>query len=126
MKIYYTLELDGYIHIVSPSRDFPFYKEAEVTDDEYQQLLSQHKHMKYIDGVFILDEVHATNQVVSTYRQYEIARLKEQLSGSDYKMIKCIEATLAGETLPYDFTALRTERESLRKQINELEQEVLE
>jgi len=126
MKIYYTLELDGYVHIVSPSRDFPFYKEAEVTEDVYQQLLSQHKHMKYIDDAFVIDEVHVINQVAASYRQYEIARLKEQLSGSDYKMIKCMEATLAGEALPYDFNALRAERESLRKQINELEQEVLE
>ena len=32
-----------------------------------------------------------------------------------------MEATLAGEPLPYDFEALRTERQSLRDEINRLE-----
>lgn len=46
--------------------------------------------------------------------------LKKQLASSDYKIIKCYEASLLGEEMPYDFTELAKEREQLRDKINEL------
>ena len=51
----------------------------------------------------------------------QIAALKEQLSSTDYKIIKCSEASLVGEELPYDITALHAERQAIREQINALE-----
>ena len=43
------------------------------------------------------------------------------LTDSDYKVIKCIEAYLCGEALPYDIAELHKEREAYRKVINENE-----
>ena len=40
---------------------------------------------------------------------------------NDYKIIKCSEASLVGEEMPYDITALHAERQALRDKINELE-----
>lgn len=54
-------------------------------------------------------------------RRREIIRLKQQLTNNDYKIIKCMEATLCGENLPYDINALHGEREAIRKEINDLE-----
>lgn len=51
----------------------------------------------------------------------EIDTLKQSLTDSDYKIIKCYEATIAGEELPYDFNSLRAERQEARNRINELE-----
>lgn len=51
----------------------------------------------------------------------QIAELKEQLEATDYKVIKCSEAQLAGEEMPYDVAALHAERQALRDQINALE-----
>lgn len=51
----------------------------------------------------------------------QIATLKEGLAATDYKIIKCSEAQLVGEELPYNVTELHTERQALRDQINELE-----
>lgn len=51
----------------------------------------------------------------------QIAALKKQLASTDYKIIKCSEAQLVGEELPYDITALHAERQAIRNQINELE-----
>lgn len=53
--------------------------------------------------------------------QSQIAELKAQLSSTDYKIIKCSEAQLMGEELPYDIVALHAERQAIRDQINELE-----
>jgi len=57
----------------------------------------------------------------AAYYRALVAEKKASLDASDYKIIKCYEATLAGESLPYDFEALRTERQALRNEINSLE-----
>lgn len=50
-----------------------------------------------------------------------IEAIKRQLSSSDYKIIKCYEASLQGLPSPYDVAALTVERQSLRDKINILE-----
>lgn len=54
----------------------------------------------------------------------DIERLKSELQGSDYKVIKCAEAMAVGAELPYDAQSLHKERQALRDKINELESEV--
>ena len=51
----------------------------------------------------------------------EISELKESLANSDYKVLKCYEASLIGETMPYDIANLHAERQTIRDKINELE-----
>jgi hypothetical protein len=52
----------------------------------------------------------------------KIDEIKTALSASDYKVIKCYECAIVGESLPYNMTELRAHRQTLRNQINELEQ----
>lgn len=42
----------------------------------------------------------------------------------DYKVIKCYEAQLVGEALPYDMDELHTKRQAARDEINALQQEL--
>lgn len=66
-------------------------------------------------------------KVIDTQKKKkEIATLKQQLSDTDYQVTKCYEATLIGETLPYDIVTLHKERQSIREKINELEADLLE
>lgn len=51
----------------------------------------------------------------------EINTLKESLNNSDYKVIKCYEASLCGEEMPYDIKAVRSERQAIRDKINQIE-----
>ena len=51
----------------------------------------------------------------------EINHLKEKLTETDYKIIKCYEYQLAGLELPYDISELHTKRQAIRDKINELE-----
>lgn len=51
----------------------------------------------------------------------QIAELKSQLESTDYQIIKCSEAQLAGEQLPYDIVTLHSSRQAIRDQINALE-----
>lgn len=53
----------------------------------------------------------------------KIRDLKAKLSATDYKVIKCSECQLLGQELPYDAAALHAERQTIRDEINKLEQE---
>lgn len=53
--------------------------------------------------------------------QSRIDELKEQLSSSDYMITKCMEASLLGETMPYDIETIHAERQAIRDEINRLE-----
>lgn len=55
--------------------------------------------------------------------QMKLTDLKAQLTSTDYQVIKCYEYSLAGLALPYDIATLHEEREALRVQIRELEEE---
>lgn len=71
----------------------------------------------YQDGKYVYSPVPAAEPTA----EEQIATLKAELSATDYKIIKCSEAQLVGEELPYDITALHAERQAIRDQINALE-----
>ena len=52
--------------------------------------------------------------------------LESQLSGGDYKIIKCAEAQAIGEALPYDAAKLHADRQAKRDRINAIEDEIAE
>lgn len=51
----------------------------------------------------------------------KIQELKMELTETDYKVIKCYEASLTGQEPPYDINAVRELRQGKRDKINELE-----
>lgn len=48
-------------------------------------------------------------------------RVMSELAEGDYKVIKCMEAFLCGEPMPYDISLLHAERQALRNIINNAE-----
>ena len=51
----------------------------------------------------------------------KINELKQNLADTDYKVIKCYEASLAGEESPYDAKSLVSDRNAMRNEINNLQ-----
>jgi hypothetical protein len=79
---------------------------------------------KHKDGTVEKVQIYVLNRPARTVSpKAKISKLKDQLAASDYKVIKCIESYLAGEELPYDINELHQERDSVRKEINKLEEE---
>lgn len=88
-----------------------------------------------VDGCVVLNpseellEANGWHKVVPSeptqaqLNEQRIWELKDQLAQGDYKIIKCAEAQLMGEPLPYDIEALVAERNAMRAEINELEEE---
>lgn len=53
-----------------------------------------------------------------------IYALKQELSETDYKVIKNMEAIQTGENPPYEPTELHQNRQDIRDKINELEGQI--
>jgi hypothetical protein len=54
--------------------------------------------------------------------EQEVRNLQCDLTASDYKVIKCYEAQLVGEPLPYDKDVVHADRQTIRDRINELQE----
>lgn len=96
----------GFLNLVSSIQ--PTVQDGEVAVDSYKE--ENGKLVQYWEV-----------KVNSVYTQKKIDNLKEVLSSSDYKVIKCQEASLIGEQMPYDVDELHKERQSIRDEINRLE-----
>ena len=96
----------GFLNLVSSIQ--PTVQDGEVAVDSYKE--ENGKLVQYWEV-----------KVDSDYTQKKIDNLKEVLSSSDYKVIKCQEASLIGEQMPYDVDELHKERQSIRDEINRLE-----
>lgn len=120
-----------------------FLRAREVEQGQVQNLSSEWKPVDDIDeSKTISDDDNYTirlvpydngnrisfnyEKVVNTTKiQGEIDAIKAELSETDYQVIKCYEASLVGEELPYDIKALHTERDLKRAKINTLETNLL-
>ena len=65
------------------------------------------------------------------HKESKIRTLINRLSASssdigDWKVVKCYEAKLQGNELPYDLNELMAERQAVRDRINELQEELEE
>jgi hypothetical protein len=49
--------------------------------------------------------------------------LFDLLNETDYKVVKCFEAFMAKQPMPYDFEQLKAQRQAWRDEINKLEKE---
>ena len=120
-----------------------FLRAREVEQGQAQNLSSEWKPVDEIDeSKTISDDEDYTIRLVpydngnrisfnyekvvnTTKLQGEIDAIKAELSETDYQVIKCYEASLVGEELPYDIKALHTERDLKRAKINTLETNLL-
>ena len=93
-----------------------------VNGKEYQlQALNPSEEMLIAEGwVEYVEPIEEANEEFD--KLAEIDSLKDALMSSDYKVIKCMEAYLCGEALPYDIEALHAERNAQRSEINRLEE----
>lgn len=64
---------------------------------------------------------HYVKAVDNFKMKTQIAALQDELAATDYQVIKCYEAQLVGEPLPYDIQTLHTSRNAIRAQINSIQ-----
>lgn len=90
-------------------------------EEKVFQVINPREEMLLEDGWVIYEQQAPTDEERNLQRTIALKRV---LSQSDYKVIKCMEAMLCGEELPYDIKALHEERNRIRAQVNELESSI--
>lgn len=82
------------------------------------------QHNAYVEAIgdnrYEIKEIRAPTP--EQQKEMRIDELKQQLSDTDYKIIKCSEYQMSQLELPYDIAELHAQRQALRDEINELEQ----
>lgn len=112
-----------------------FYLLDEPQTNEYTEITLEYRNElinKNNTGMSIIDNGYgypiAVKNISETDRkEIIIRRIKELtrfLNNSDYKIVKCYEATMLNKPLPYDLQALVLERDTWREEINNLEFEL--
>lgn len=80
--------------------------------------------LRHKDGTVEDVMLYTPNRTASPVsHSVKIRQLKEKLTATDYKVIKCAECQLLGLEMPYNVEQLHAERQAIRDEINRLEQE---
>lgn len=94
--------------------------------DKYIDYLNQGLNPKVITNSLkeVVDVIPDKKQEEYHIKQDKITDLESKLANSDYKIIKCYEASIKGAEMPYDIDALIKERDEMRAEINKLQKEI--
>ncbi|MBR4856011.1 MAG: hypothetical protein IKU94_05235 [Bacteroidaceae bacterium] len=121
----YTKTIDGK-SVIKPRNQIVLHgtrtiKDKDGNDKEIKtQIINPKEEMLFADGWEIYEPSQPEESEEKLEHRAEQARA--DLADSDYKVIKCMEAYLCGEPLPYDIAELHKERDAQRLTINELEE----
>lgn len=94
----------------------PFIESTAPNIGENDSLLPYYE----VENNSIIQKWEIVNNDINIINQ-KIKDLKTQLSNSDYKVMKCYEATLLNLPLPYNIDEIHEIRQDCRDKINELE-----
>jgi hypothetical protein len=70
------------------------------------------------------EEINRTQEDIRNEKLLKISGLIQQLTATDYQIIKCYEAFMRQQTLPYNLEELSAQRDEWRAEINQLEEEL--
>jgi len=126
VSIYSYRELGKYFYQVSLRENITLLDDGRFSYNEYSLIRKSSENDIDEDIKTNFDmylEVAKLNEEQSI-KNSQIESLKMQLENSDYRIMKCVESYMLGSVLPYDFSQLITERDTLRNTINNLQDTV--
>lgn len=94
--------------------------EVDKEGEELEYLLKYSTFLKVVDDTFVLNTNLYESYSNNANKFVRITELKDFLASSDFKVIKCYEASMLNDPLPYDLTKLVAERKAWRDELNEL------
>lgn len=94
----------------------------EITDLIFDSIFNKSIPYKYENGILVVDE----NKQLTEEKENLINDLKQKLVDTDYIVTKSMEYQLTGKTIPTSYNQILFDRDSWRKQINNLQSEIKE
>lgn len=118
-----TISVDHYIEVARSQGLKP-------VDPIDQERMETHEE----DYVVLAEAVEHEDRIGWIYRNVpdilklrkQIKKLQDEIASTDYRVIKCYEASLVGDPIPYNIQELRTSRQAIRDSINAIEYRIAE
>jgi hypothetical protein len=124
-KYYYILDDYNRFYLITDIKRDDIPELQEIESDLNLNEIHTHYHGVINNQIVVIGENEEDIKIKNKNNNISIInKLKENLSLSDYKVIKCYEAQLLNETMPYDLQELLNERKLWRDEINRLEFEL--
>jgi hypothetical protein len=96
----------------------------EISEDEFNEYVSIMPNLYYEDNKFV-EKKNFDIKLLIQKKQNDLIDLKNNLQNTDYQIIKCYEAFMRQQPLPYNLEELSAQRDAWRAEINALEEELL-
>jgi hypothetical protein len=93
----------------------------DLSQQEINKYIDMIPHLYYINNSFINKD---NNKFKLEDINIKIQDLKLKLNSTDYQIIKCYEASMREQSLPYNLEELSAQRDVWRAEINQLEEEL--
>jgi hypothetical protein len=126
MIIYISLDNDNTVNRLSIDRMKDSDIEVDLTEEEFNKFSSNFNGLKYFNNKIFIDEEIRNGNLVIENKKIKMLELKNLLNSTDYKIIKCYEAFMRQQPLPYNLEELSAQRDAWRAEINQLEEELKE
>jgi predicted RNA-binding protein len=98
--------------------------ETEVYENDLTKFFNNLENLKYINSNIVIIEQDEQKIQMTNILNGKILNLTNYLKETDYKIIKCYEASIRQLPLPYNLEELAAQRDAWRAEINQLEQEL--
>jgi hypothetical protein len=127
MIFYYKLDnLNRFTYISGPDNfDESAIEGWDISEEEYNKIVNG---FYGIENNKIVPKEKTNEEMLGEQnhikKEHRIPDLKKLLQDSDYKMMKCYEAFMSEDEMPYDFESLKAQRKAWRDEINEIEEEL--
>ena len=128
-KIYITLDEENFVvgysekNVFLNSKTYIFESEEDFYSFQANSFLYKLDKASYkLVYVDKSSEIEASNNKKKI--EFKIAEIKSKLDNTDYQIIKCYEAFMRQQPLPYNLEELSAQRDSWRAEINQLEEEL--
>jgi hypothetical protein len=96
----------------------------EISEDKFNEYVSIMPNLYYEDNKFV-EKKNFDIKLLIQKKQNDLIDLKNNLQNTDYQIIKCYEAFMRQQPLPYNLEELSAQRDAWRAEINALEEELL-
>jgi len=126
MKFYYQLENNRITAWLTQKPEDEYiseFLEVELQESPEEVIFGAHS-IANGELVFLDFTKEEKDKQIRNNKIQKINELKLKLNETDYQVIKCYEASLLNEEMPYNLQELLAQRKAWREQINALEFEI--
>jgi hypothetical protein len=122
-KVFITTK-ENKIDSLSISRNNNEEIEVEINQKDLQKFFNNLENLQYINNTIVLLEKDIQKIQMTNIINTKINNLTNFLNQTDYQIIKCYEAFMRQQPLPYNLEELSLQRDAWRAEINQLEEEL--